>query len=37
MYHTTGLSKDQILDVAAGIHALCAEDGVRPWPPVLGL
>ena len=37
MYHTTGLHKDQILDVVAAVHDHCAQKGVRPWPPSLGL
>jgi hypothetical protein len=36
MYHTTGLPREQIVDLCA---AICAEttDDTRTWPPILGL
>lgn len=40
MYHTTGLTRDQIVDVCARAHAVndAAQDGEKvTWPPILGL
>lgn len=36
MYHTTGLEKDQILDLCTLIHRGASSDQ-RTWPPILGL
>ncbi len=36
MYHTTGLHKDEILDLCEMIHRETVE-GEREWPPILGL
>lgn len=38
MYHTTGLNKDDIVELCSLIYS-SAQDGenVRPWPPILGL
>ena len=36
MYHTTGLSRENITDLCALIHDKALEGG-RSWPPVLGL
>lgn len=37
MYHTTGLSRDQIIDLCALLERKSREEGVRFWPPILGL
>ncbi len=37
MYHTTGLSKDQIVDICVWVNAWSIEAGTAPWPPILGL
>jgi alkylated DNA repair dioxygenase AlkB len=37
MYHTTGLSRDQIVEVCARIHRAVSEGSPAAWPPVLGL
>jgi DDE superfamily endonuclease/Helix-turn-helix of DDE superfamily endonuclease len=37
MYHTTGLTRDEIVDVGAMIHSAELEPGVNHWPPILGL
>jgi DDE superfamily endonuclease/Helix-turn-helix of DDE superfamily endonuclease len=37
MYHTTGFSRDQILDLCARIHAIGQEEKLPVWPPILGL
>lgn len=37
MYHTTGFSKEQILDLCARIHSATADIDKAPWPPILGL
>lgn len=37
MYHTTGLTRDELLDLCARIHAANQETGERSWPPILGL
>jgi DDE superfamily endonuclease/Helix-turn-helix of DDE superfamily endonuclease len=36
MYHTTGLDKDEILDLCEMIHCEARADE-RTWPPILGL
>jgi hypothetical protein len=36
MYHTTGFSRDRIVDLCAAIHHETANDS-RSWPPILGL
>lgn len=36
MYHTTGLTRDQIVDVCVLIDRE-TKDARRPWPPILGL
>lgn len=37
MYHTTGFSKDEIIDLCALINAAEDNCGIKPWPPSLGL
>jgi hypothetical protein len=37
MYHTTGFSKDEIVDICAMIHTTELEPGAKRWPPILGL
>jgi len=37
MYHTTGLSRDEIADLCAIIWQAAAEEGKAAWPPSLGL
>ncbi len=37
MYHTTGFSKDDIIELCALVHAECADAPRNPWPPILGL
>jgi alkylated DNA repair dioxygenase AlkB len=36
MYHTTGISRDCIVDLCVAIHHETADEK-RPWPPILGL
>ena len=36
MYHTTGFSRERIVDLCALIHSETADE-VRTWPPILGL
>jgi len=37
VYHTTGFSRDEIVDLCAMIHQLFPRDEDRSWPPILGL
>lgn len=37
MYHTTGFSKDEIVDLCAMIHQAAPGKQDRSWPPILGL
>lgn len=37
MYHTTGFSKDEIVDLCAVVRAADPESGIDNWPPILGL
>jgi DDE superfamily endonuclease len=37
VYHTTGLSRDQITDLCVLVRQKAADDGKRFWPPILGL
>lgn len=37
MYHTTGFTKDEILDLCALLHAAAKETKSVSWPPILGL
>ena len=37
MYHTTGFTKDQIVELCALISAVKGEEMAIAWPPVLGL
>jgi hypothetical protein len=37
MYHTTGLTKDEIIDLCALIYASEEDCDIDPWPPSLGL
>ena len=37
MYHTTGFTKDEIIDLCALIHANEKNCHIYPWPPSLGL
>jgi hypothetical protein len=36
MYHTTGLSRERIVDLCAMIHSETTDE-MRTWPPILGL
>lgn len=37
MYHTTGFTKDEIIDLCAMVRSAGQEPGINHWPPVLGL
>jgi hypothetical protein len=37
MYHTTGLIKDEIIDLCAMVQSAELEPSVNHWPPILGL
>ena len=37
IYHTTGFTKAQILDLCVRVRAARSDDGTIKWPPVLGL
>jgi Helix-turn-helix of DDE superfamily endonuclease len=37
MYHATGFSKDEIVDLCAMVRAADLEPGINNWPPILGL
>ena len=37
MYHTTGFTKDQIVELCARVYAANMEEGAVTWPPILGL
>jgi hypothetical protein len=37
MYHTTGLTKDEIVDLCTMVRSAELEPGVNYWPPSLGL
>ena len=37
MYHTTGFTKDDIVDLCVIIHAAEPKPGINHWPPILGL
>jgi hypothetical protein len=37
VYHTTGLSRDQITCLCVMIQKKASDEGVRFWPPILGL
>ena len=37
MYHTTGFTRDEIVDLRALASAAELEPGINHWPPVLGL
>ena len=40
MYHTTGFTRDEIIDLCARVHAVneaAAESEKVTWPPILGL
>ena len=37
MYHTTGFTKDQIVELCALVHTASTEGQNTGWPPVLGL
>jgi hypothetical protein len=37
MYHTTGFTKDEIVDLCAMIYSADLEPGINHWPPILGL
>jgi len=37
MYHTTGLTKDQIVELCSLVYAARKEAGQVSWPPILGL
>ena len=36
MYYTTGFHGDEIVELAAMVHAVPMVDG-KSWPPILGL
>ena len=37
MYHTTGFTKDEIIDLCAMVRSAGQEPGLNHWPPILGL
>ena len=37
MYHTTGFSRDEILELCSAVVAAGDYDKKVPWPPILGL
>ena len=37
MYHTTGFTKDEIIDLCVMVRSAELEPGINHWPPVLGL
>ena len=37
MYHTTGFTKAQIVELCTLVDEMCRLSGERPWPPILGL
>ena len=37
MYHTTGFTKDEIIDLCALVYANEENCDIDPWPPSLGL
>jgi hypothetical protein len=37
MYHTTGFTKDQIVELCALVYAASKEEKAAAWPPILGL
>jgi hypothetical protein len=37
MYHTTGFSRDEILELCVLVRAECRDSSVNVWPPILGL
>jgi hypothetical protein len=37
MYHTTGLTRDQIVELCVRVNAAVADGGTVSWPPILGL
>lgn len=37
MYHTTGFTRDEIVDLCAMLHSCELEPGINHWPPILGL
>ena len=37
MYHTTGFTKDQIIELCARIYAALPDASAWTWPPILGL
>ena len=37
MYHTTGLARDDVIEVCGLVHAECLDTPGHPWPPILGL
>jgi hypothetical protein len=37
MYHTTGFTKDEIIDLCVMVRSAELEPGINHWPPILGL
>ena len=37
MYHTTGFTKDRIVELCVLVHAASKEEKMAAWPPILGL
>jgi hypothetical protein len=37
MYHTTGLTRDEVIDLCVLINSAAREPGALKWPPILGL
>jgi DDE superfamily endonuclease/Helix-turn-helix of DDE superfamily endonuclease len=37
MYHTTGLARDDVIEVCGLVHAECLDTPGHTWPPILGL
>ncbi len=37
MYHTTGFSRDEIVELCVMVSTTELDPGINHWPPVLGL
>ena len=37
MYHTTGFTRDEIIDLCVMVRSAGQEPGLNHWPPILGL
>jgi hypothetical protein len=36
VYHTTGFTKNQIIELCILVNERCTSSGSQPWPPILG-